>query len=115
MFEGLSGPDLFWYPWPPRTDDDYGNAVAHAPATITRVYCGAERPAAERLFALDATELASFGYIPESQSWQSGQWNRRAFAVALLTSVILVGLLMLAFMFVAEPDGCLTVTYVERR
>jgi hypothetical protein len=114
MFEGLSSPDFLWYPWPPKTDEDLGSAVAHAAATIARVYCGADRRAAERLFAVDSIELASFGYVPESQSWQSGHWDRRAFAVALVLSVIVVGLLMLAFILIAEPDGCLTVTYVER-
>jgi hypothetical protein len=67
-----------------------------------------------RVLDQDASELALLGYQPTGQSWEAGRWGWRAFVVALLLAVILVGLLMFLYMLIVRPDGTLAVTY-ERR
>jgi hypothetical protein len=113
-FEGLSDHNSLWYTWPLPLDDTYASLVADSPPTIVRVYSGAQQSDAVRVFDQDASELALFGYRPTGQSWEAGRWGWRAFVVALLLAVILVGLLMFLYMLVARPDGTLTVTYARR-
>jgi hypothetical protein len=113
-FEGLPDHNSLWYTWPLPVDDAYATLVADSPPTIVRVYRGSQQSDAVRIFDKDASELALFGYQPTGQNWEAGRWGWRAFVVALLFAVILVGLLMFLYMLVIRPDGTLTVTYTRR-
>jgi len=112
--EGLSDHNCLWYTCTPPLDDDYASLIADSPPTIVRVYYSAQQSDAVRIFDQDASELARFGYRPTGQSWEAGRWGWRAFMVALLLAVILVGVLMFLYMLVVRPDGTLTVTYARR-
>jgi hypothetical protein len=112
--DGLPDHNSLWYTWPLPVDDAYANLIADSPPTIVRVYRGSQQSDAVRIFDKDASELARFGYQPIRQSWEAGRWGWRAFVVALLFAVILVGLLMFLYMLVVRLDGTLTVTYAHR-
>jgi hypothetical protein len=113
-FEGVSDCNGLCYRcWLPFEEDD-ASVIAGSPPTIVRVYLGAQQSDAVRVFEREASELARFGYQPTTQSWAAGRWGRGAFFIALLLTVMLVGLLMLLYLLVAKPDGTLTVTYALR-
>ncbi len=81
------------------------------PAVIVRTYQGKQQADAVVLFEADAVNLAVDGYSPTTQSWAQGQWGCGAFLVALLLSIVLVGLLVFIYMLLVKPVGTLTVTY----
>ena len=76
--------------------------AAGSPATLIRVYRGAQQADAMAAFERDSEDLASQGYYPVSQSWTQGQWGSGARLIALL------------LMLIVHPVGTLTVTYALR-
>ena len=113
-FEGVSDCDGLCYRCRLPFEQDDASLIAGSPPTLVRVYVGAQLSDAVRVFEREASALASLGYQPTTQSWAAGRWGRGAFFTALLLTVVLVGLLMLAYLLVAKPDGTLTVTYALR-
>lgn len=84
------------------------------PPTLIRVYHGRQQADVTGVYQADAAALAPLGYVPVSQSWGQGQWPEGAVLLAVILAIFAIGLLILAYMFVAHPDGTLTVTYVRR-
>jgi hypothetical protein len=80
-------------------------------AIIIRTYKAGSQSQAAAQFARDAQNLARYGYVPVSQSWEQGTWGCGAFLVALLLCVVLVGILIFIYMLIVKPEGSLTVTY----
>ena len=76
--------------------------AAGSPATLIRVYRGAQQADAIAAFQRDSEDLARQGYYPVSQSWAQGQWGSGARLIALL------------LMMIVHPVGTLTVTYALR-
>jgi hypothetical protein len=74
---------------------------------IVKTYKGSQAQAAKR-FEDDSTEMAAHGYFPTSQSWAPGQWETRAFIIAvLLIFLFCLGLFILGYMLIVKPDGTL--------
>jgi hypothetical protein len=80
---------------------------------IVRNYWGNQVRATEA-FRRDAATLATYGYVPVSQSWAPGSYGCGAFIGALLLCLILVGILIFIYMLIVKPSGTLTVTYELR-
>jgi hypothetical protein len=76
-----------------------------------RTYRGHEQSAAIASYVKDAEALAERGYAPAGQSWGDGQWDGIYFLIALLLSLVGIGLILLAYMAIIRPDGTLCVTY----
>jgi hypothetical protein len=83
------------------------------PATLIRVYAGAQQADALAAFQQEARELAKEGYHPVSQSWAQGQWGCGAWLVALVLCLVLIGLLVFVYMLIVKPAGTLSVTYMR--
>jgi hypothetical protein len=82
--------------------------------SLLKAYKGRQGEVAALLQA-DYIEMAAEGYFPTWQNWLPGEWTREAYVVAVLLILLFgVGLLVLAYLSIAEPDGTLTVAY-ERR
>jgi len=78
---------------------------------IVKTYKGSQAQATKR-FVDDSTEMAAHGYFPTSQSWAPGQWETRAFIIAvLLIFLFCLGLFILGYMLIVKPDGTLTATF----
>jgi len=73
-----------------------------SPATLVRVYRGAQQDDAMAAFQRDREVLARQGYDPVSQSWAQGRWDSGARLIALL------------LMLIVHPVGTITVTYALR-
>jgi hypothetical protein len=80
------------------------------PPVFVRAYGGTAEEAASD-FASEAQIFALHGYLPVSQAWAPGAWNSTSVMLAVVLSIFAVGLLILAYMLVASPDGVLTVVY----
>ena len=80
------------------------------PPVFVRIYRGRAEEAASD-FATEAQLFAVHGYMPVSQTWANGAWNGTTVALAAILSIIGIGLLILAWMLVASPDGVLSVVY----
>ncbi len=78
------------------------STASGSPATLVRVYRGAQQPDAIAAFQRDSEDLARQGYDPVSQSWSPSRWGSGARLVALL------------LMLIVHPAGTLTVTYALR-
>ena len=66
------------------------------------------KPRPPKRFEDDSTEMAAHGYFPTSQSWAPGQWETRAFIIAvLLIFLFCLGLFILGYMLIVKPDGTL--------
>jgi hypothetical protein len=76
--------------------------AAGSPATLVRVYRGAQQADATAAFQRDSEDLARQGYCPVSQTWAQGQWGSGARLIAVL------------LMLIVHPVGTLTVTYTLR-
>jgi hypothetical protein len=76
--------------------------AAGSPATLIRVYRGAQQADAMAAFQRDSENFASRGYYPVSQAWTQGPWGSGARLIALL------------LMLIVHPVGTLTVTYALR-
>ncbi len=82
--------------------------------SLLKAYNGRQGEVAALLQA-DCIEMAAEGYFPTWQNWAPGEWTREAYIVAVLLILLFgVGILILAYLSIAEPDGTLTVAY-ERR
>ncbi|MFI5259602.1 MAG: hypothetical protein ACHQ01_08350 [Candidatus Limnocylindrales bacterium] len=62
----------------------------------------------------EAEELALHHWFPVSQTYVQGSWGTRAWVLAILSVVILVGIIVLAYMLAAKPAGELVVVYEYR-
>jgi hypothetical protein len=89
-------------------------ANMHTPPVI-REYKGKQREA-DSQFRADCIEMAARGYFPKWQSWAPGEWPREAYVVAVLLIFLFgLGVFVLAYLLIAEPDGTFTVTYEADR
>ena len=75
-----------------------------------KTYKGNQQQAIEA-FQADASEMATQGYFPISQTWVAGSYGFGAFLVALLLCFIFIGLLVFIYMLIVKPAGTLSVTY----
>jgi hypothetical protein len=65
-------------------------------------------------FQDDAAEMAQEGWYPVGQQYIAGSWGTRAFLIAVLLCVVLVGILIFIYMLLVKPTGVLVVTYQSR-
>jgi hypothetical protein len=102
-----------------KLDDQVGSGIkpgelASTRPFIVKAYKGRQGEAASH-FRADSIEMAAKGYFPKWQTWAPGEWPSKAYILAgLLILVCGVGILVLAYLFLAEPDGTFTVTYEPR-
>ena len=102
-----------------KPDSLTGSAVkpselADAPSLLVKAYQGKQREATSD-FQADSIEMAAKGYFPKWQTWAPGEWPREAYVLAgLLILFFGVGILVLAYLLIVEPDGTFTVTYEPR-
>jgi len=88
--------------------------LSDTPSLVVRAYEGKQGEATARLQA-DSLEMAAEGHSPTWQNWAPGEWAREAYVVAaLLIFLFGIGILILAYLLIVEPDGTLTIAY-ERR
>ena len=62
----------------------------------------------------EAQELACHHWLPVSQAYVPGSWGRESWILALLTVVLLVGIIILIYMRATKPGGELVVVYEFR-
>lgn len=87
-------------------------ASAQAPAPIiVRTYRARTPELAAALFEADAASAAALGYYPVSQSWAPGSWGTLEVALAVVLTIFVIGLLLLAYLLLVSPGGALTVAY----
>jgi hypothetical protein len=86
----------------PRQEVDRMSRAAGSPATLVRVYRGADRADAIVAFQHDSTDLAREGYFPVRQRWSQGPWGNGGRLIALL------------LMLIVHQAAALTVTYALR-
>lgn len=97
-----------------ESETDRAAELPAVPPLLVKAYNGKPSEATSRLQA-DSVEMAAEGYFPTWQNWVPGEWSKEAYAVAaLLVFLFGVGLFVLAYLVIVEPDGTLTVAY-ERR
>jgi hypothetical protein len=87
--------------------------VANAQAVIVKTYSGSQEAATSQ-FQSDAMEMAKRGYFPSSQSYAPGAYGCGSFILAIVLCFLIIGVLILLYMFIVKPDGILTVTYEFR-
>ena len=88
--------------------------LSDEPSLVLKAYEGKRGEATAHLQA-DSVEMAAEGYFPTWQNWAPGERAREAYVVAaLLIFLFGIGILILAYLLIVEPDGTLTVAY-ERR
>ena len=88
--------------------------LAGTPLILVREYKGKQGEATSH-FRADSIELAAKGYFPKWQTWAPGEWPSKAYVLAgLLILFFGVGILVLVYLFIVEPDGTFTVTYEPR-
>ena len=80
---------------------------------ITKTYRGSQN-SATAAFQADASKMAESGYFPTSQMWAPGSYGCGAFVLALILSVVLIGIIAFIYMLIVKPDGTLSVTYELR-
>lgn len=83
------------------------------PIVLARVYPGYHEAAVE-LFQMDAELLAAHGYFPVGQSYAAGRWRTSLVILAIILSLFVIGLPLLAYMVAARPPGSLAVSYELR-
>jgi hypothetical protein len=102
-----------------KLDNQTGSAVkpsefADTPLLLVKAYQGKEREAIA-LLQSDSIEMATQGYFPTWQNWTPGEWSREAYVVAVLLIFLFgMGILILAYLLIVEPEGRLTVAYKRR-
>ena len=85
--------------------------LSDTPSLIVKAYEGKQGKVTARLQA-DSIAMAAGGYFPTWQNWAPGERAREAYVVAaLLIFLFGIGILILAYLLIVEPDGTLTVTY----
>ena len=88
--------------------------LAGTPPILVKEYKGKQGEATSH-FRADSVEMAAKGYFPKWQTWAPGEWPRKAYVVAgLLMLFFGVGILVLGYLLIVEPDGTFTVTYEPR-
>jgi hypothetical protein len=88
--------------------------LADTPLILVKEYKGKQGEATSQ-FRAESVEMAAKGYFPRWQTWAPGEWPSKAYVLAgLLILFFGVGILVLAYLFLAEPDGTFTVTYEPR-
>ena len=92
-------------------DEARMGAVPEGAPAIVRAYSGRRQADADSRFQDEVVVLARYGYRPTSQSWTPGRWGYGAFLLALLTIVLVIGIITLVYLLLVKPDGTLTVTY----
>ncbi len=88
-------------------EDEYGPVVI-------RSYKGGSHEELLARFTDDAAELGGRGYEPAGQHYVEGSYSWAEVIVAVLASLLFVGLFLLARMATSRPTGTLTVTYLLR-
>ncbi len=78
---------------------------------MVRTYAGKNQMDAARLYAEDAPNLATEGWVPVTQEWVADEWSFAAVAVAALLVLVGIGIILLAAMAVIKPTRTLLVTY----
>jgi hypothetical protein len=81
---------------------------------IIKNYKGQNQADAMASYQADATQMASMGYFPTSQSWAPGAYGCGSFIGALILCFILIGILVFIYMLIVKPEGTLSVTYELR-
>lgn len=94
----------------PRLKDPYPTPPTPGQTPVIRRYKGDQR-LATTLFEADAERMSRLGYHPASQVWAPGSYGVAAFVVAVLLTILLVGILILVALLMAKPPGTLLVTY----
>jgi len=77
-----------------------------------KTYTGTETKAMAA-FQADAISMAASGYTPTSQVWAPGRYGAGAFLLALILSVVFIGIIIFIYMLIVKPPGILTVTYAR--
>jgi hypothetical protein len=80
---------------------------------LTRKYVGDQLHAIE-YSEVDAAFLAKEGYYPRFQTWTEGPSRWGLFTLALLSSIVFIGLLIFIYMLLTRPPGSLNTTYEYR-
>lgn len=82
---------------------------------IVRTFRANSPASAVRWYEQDLSDLVDHGYLPVTQTWQSGEWGFRAFLVALVLLLLFgIGVLVFTYLLVVRPPGTMIVTYVRR-
>lgn len=82
---------------------------------IVRTFRANSPASAVRWYEQDLSDLVDHGYLPATQTWQSGEWGFGAFLVALVLLLLFgIGVLLFAYLLVVRPPGTMIVTYVRR-
>ncbi len=92
-------------------DEARVGAVPDGAPAVVRAYSGRRQADADKRFQDEVVVLARYGYRPTSQSWTPGRWGFSAYLLALLTIVLVIGIITLIYLLLVKPDGTLTVTY----
>jgi len=77
---------------------------------VVKNYSGSEKIAAE-IYKRDAKLMAQQNYYPVSQNWIPGSYGCGTFILALILSIVIVGVLIFVYLILVKPDGTLSVTY----
>ena len=78
---------------------------------MVRTYAGKNQMDAARLYAEDAPNLASDGWVAVTVVWVADEWSTAAIALAALLVLVGIGILILAAMVFIKPVRTLLVTY----
>lgn len=96
-------------------DLDYAAAALHGrPPTLIRPYSGKRQSDANLAWAAEAAELATYGYIPISQTWVPGNRGLAQVGLGFLLAPVLTLVPILLNRSRADRDGSLAVTYELR-
>lgn len=78
---------------------------------MVRTYAGQNQPEAAAMFARDAPDLASEGWIPVTQVWVADDWPQSAYLAATLLVIVIIGFFLLVLFSFIKPVRTLMVTY----
>ena len=96
-------------------DLDYAAAALHgSPSTLIRVYSGKRQADANLAWAAEAEELATYGYVPISQTWVPGNRGLAQVALAFILAPVLILVPILLNRSRADREGAIAVTYELR-
>jgi hypothetical protein len=78
---------------------------------MVRTYAGRNQMDAARLYAEDAPNLATDGWVPVTMEWVADEWSIAAVALAAVLVLVVIGIILLVLMAVFKPTRTLLVTY----
>lgn len=78
---------------------------------MIRTYGGKNQMDAARMYAEDAPNLATDGWVAVTVVWVADEWSTAAIALAAVLILVGIGIIMLAVMAVIKPTRTLLVTY----